>query len=47
VTNTRGPEVYSTVIADATFNNQPPNCRQNSDRGMWRSWITVIAYERQ
>jgi hypothetical protein len=29
--------VYSTVIADAKFNNQPPNCRQNSDPGMWRS----------
>jgi hypothetical protein len=26
-----------TVIADATFRNQPPNCRQNSDPGMWRS----------
>jgi hypothetical protein len=25
------------VIADATFNNQPPNRRQNSDPGMWRS----------
>jgi hypothetical protein len=25
------------VIADATFRNQPPNCRQDSDPGMWRS----------
>jgi hypothetical protein len=26
-----------TVIVAATFNNQPPNCCQNSDPGMWRS----------
>jgi hypothetical protein len=26
-----------TVIADATFRNQPPNCRKNRDPRMWRS----------